>query len=296
MAAGLLVSVLYQNLDVSLIGRTPGGAEANATALQSGTVLIQFPVGLVAAALTFAVLPALTAAASRADAEAFKRTLRMGIRLGLLLMVPAAVGLITLRVPIVALLFQHGSCDHSCTVRNALAVQNYGYELPFIAADQLLIAAFYARKNTLIPNLIGVVSIFFYAAIALPFGGSIGMPALAFGDTAKNTSHALLLFGLLTLAIGNLGLRDLTSGTVRILLAGAAMTLTCLALLQALPALAPHVFDSNTAHGHALLLLLAGAAGVAVYFAAAALLRVDELRLIGGIARSRLGRHRGRTY
>jgi putative peptidoglycan lipid II flippase len=292
IAAGLLVSVLYQNLDVSLIGRTPGGAEANATALQSGTVLIQFPVGLVAAALTFAVLPALTAAASRADVVAFKGTLRMGIRLGLLLMVPAAVGLITLRVPIVALLFQHGSCGHACTVRNALAVQNYGYELPFIAADQLLIAAFYARKNTLIPNIIGVVSILFYTAVALPFGGSIGMPALAFGDTAKNTSHALLLFGLLTLAIGNLGLRDLASGTARILLAGAAMALTCIALLQALPAFAPHVFDSNTAHGNALLLLLAGAAGATVYFATATLLRVGELRLIGGILRGRLGRRK----
>src|SRR5260370_32098073 len=102
IAAGLLVSVLYQNLDVSLIGRTPGGAEANATALQSGTVLIQFPVGLVAAALTFAVLPALTAAASRSDTEAFKRALRMRIRLGLLLMVPTAVRLIPPPGPLVA--------------------------------------------------------------------------------------------------------------------------------------------------------------------------------------------------
>jgi putative peptidoglycan lipid II flippase len=292
IAAGLIISVLYQNLDVSLVGRTPGGAPANATALQSGTVLIQFPVGLVAAALTFAVLPALTSAASADDLVAFKRTLRMGLRLGLLLMVPAAVGLITLRMPIVALLFQHGSCDHGCTVRNALAVQNYGYELPFIAADQLLIAAFYSRKNTLIPNIVGVVSILAYVAIAVPFVDSIGMPALAFGDTAKNTSHALILFVLLTFAIGNLGLRDLAAGVGRILLAGAAMTLSCLALVQALPALAPRVFDPTTTRGDALLLLAPGLVGVVVYFALAALLRLDEMRLLGGIVRSRLGRSR----
>jgi putative peptidoglycan lipid II flippase len=292
IAAGLVISVLYQNLDVSLVGRTPGGAPANATALQSGTVLIQFPVGLVAAALTFAVLPALTAAASASDLSGFKRTLRMGLRLGLLLMVPAAVGLITLRVPIVALLFQHGSCDQSCTVRNALAVQNYGYELPFIAADQLLIAAFFARKNTLIPNIVGVVSILAYVLIAVPLVESVGMPALAFGDTAKNTSHALILFGLLTLSIGDLGMADLASGVGRILLAGAAMTLVCLGLLQALQQLAPSLFNETTTRGDALLLLVPGAAGAVVYFGLVSLLRLDEMRLLGGILHGRLRRGR----
>src|SRR5262249_59785273 len=162
-----------------------------ATALQSGTTLVQFPVGLVAAALSFAVLPPLTTAATRRDPAEFKRTLRLGIRLGLLLMVPAMVGLLALGRPLVAVLFQHGACRSGCTSRNALALQNYAYALPFIALDQLLIAAFYARKNTLIPTVVGVVSILFYLVIAVPFYTTIGMPALAFPDTAKSTGHAL---------------------------------------------------------------------------------------------------------
>jgi len=279
IAAGLVISVLYQNLDLGLIGHTPNGWEANNTALASGTVLTQFPVGLVAAALSFAVLPPLTAAANRADLEGFKATLRHGIRLGLLLMVPAMVGLYVLRVPIVALLFQHGTCTHGCTVRNALAVQNYAYELPFIALDQLLIAAFYARKNTLIPNIVAVVSILFYVVVAVPFHTSIGMPALAFGDTAKNTSHALILFVLLTLAIGNLGMRDLLGGVGRILIAGAAMWLACWGMLMALPETGPGAQ-----------LLLAGAVGTAVYFGVVLLLRVEEVHLIAEIVRRRLGR------
>ena len=190
VAAGLVLSVGQQNLEVLLIGRTPGGAPANATALQSATTLVQFPVGLVAAALSFAVLPALAAAATRGDTADFKRTLALGFRLGLLLMVPAMVGLIVLRVPIVTLLFQHGACGHACTVRNALALQNYAYQLPFLALDQLLIAAFYARKNTLTPVLVGVVAIAFWLLVALPFAGRIGMPAIAFANTALNSAHA----------------------------------------------------------------------------------------------------------
>src|SRR5262249_27135788 len=235
IAAGLVIAVLYQNLDVYLTGHTPGDWRANATALQSGTTVVQFPIGLVAAALSFAVLPLFTAAASRNDPVTFKRTLRLGIRLGLLLMVPALVGLLVLGQPIVALLFQHGACGSDCTTLNALALRNYAYELPFIALDQLLIAAFYARKNTLVPNAVGVVSILFYLVVALPFSATIGMPALAFADSAKNIGHALVLFGLLTLAIGDLGTRELLDGVGRILLAAAAMALVCAGLLRLLP-------------------------------------------------------------
>jgi putative peptidoglycan lipid II flippase len=290
IAAGLLISVLYQNLDVTLIGRTPGDAPKNATALQSGTVLTQFPVGLVAAALSFAVLPALTSAATRGDLERFKRTLRLGFRLGLLLMVPAMVGLYFLREPIVGMLFQHGVCGHACTVRNALAVQNYAYELPFIALDQLLIAAFYARKNTLLPNVVGVVAILFYAVVAVPFGSTVGMPALAFADTAKNTSHAVILFILLTFAIGNLGMRDLLGGAARILLAALAMAVVCWAGVMLLPNWLPGVFSLDHTRGQLLTFLVVGTAGSLVYFIWVLALRVEELRLVGTMVRSRLGR------
>lgn len=292
LLAGLLLSIAQQVLDTTLWGHSPGGWQDNTTALLTGTTLVQFPVGLVTAALSFAVLPPLTAAASRGDLDDFKRTLVLGIRLGLLLMVPAMVGLIALRMPILTLLFEHGRCGSGCTVRNALAVQNYAYELPFIALDQLLIAAFYARKNTLTPNIVGVVSIGFYLLVALPFGLTIGLPALAFADTAKNTSHALILLVLLTLAIGNLGMRNLLSGVARIVVAAAAMGVVCVVAATVLPAQLPGLFGLAHTPGRALTFLVAGASGTAVYFGLVTLLRVEEVRLVSGIVRKRLGERR----
>ncbi len=288
IAAGLIISVGQQNLDVALQLRTPGGALANATALQSATTLIQFPTGLVVAALSFAVLPSLTAAASANATDDFKRILALGFRLGLLLMVPAMVGLIVLRVYIVALLFQHGTCAHDCTVRNALALQNYAYQLPFLALDQLLIAAFYARKNTIVPVLVGVVSIAFYAAIAIPLGGTIGLPAIAFANAALNSVHAVILFILLTRVIGNLGLRDLSGSLGRILLAGAAMGLVIWLLLQVFSS----QFNVNTVSGQALGILVAGGVGSILYFWLIHLLGIEEVRMLSGIIRARLGRGR----
>ena len=289
IAGFLLISIAQQNLDLFLIGRTPGNPLANATALQSATTLIQFPTGLVAAALSFAVLPALALAANSGDTPEFKRILALGFRMGLLLMVPAMVGLIVLRYPIVELLFQHGTCQiaNGCTDRNALALLNYSYQLPFLALDQLLIAAFYARKNTLTPAIIGAVSILFYVAVAVPLGQTVGMPAIAFANTALNSGHALILFVLLTLTIGNLGMGELLAGGGRIVLAALAMGVVCLVLLTLLPQIIPAFAGSGTL-ASALTLLVAGGMGAAVYFALAWLLGIEELRMLGGIVRARI--------
>jgi len=112
IAAGLLISVGQQQVELWLNGRT-NDPTRNITALQSATTLIQFPTGLVVAALSFAVLPPLAAAANNNDMVGFKRTLALGFRLGLLLMTPAMVGLIALGTTIEAMLFQHGACHPS---------------------------------------------------------------------------------------------------------------------------------------------------------------------------------------
>jgi putative peptidoglycan lipid II flippase len=293
LAVGLLIAVAAQNLDVTLIGLTPGFAEKNTTSFASATTLIQFPVGLVSAALSFAVLPLLAASASARDAAGFKRTLVLGFRLGLLLMVPAMVGLLVLRVPIMALLFQHGTCDRGCTDRNVLAVQNMAYQLPFIAIDQMLIAAYYARKNTIVPTLAGVGSIACYALVAVPFATTIGLPAIAFANAVQNSSHALILFVLLSLTIGDLGLGSLAGGVGRIGAAALGMAAICWGVLTLLPRAGGALFAPGRLLGELLTVALAGGIGLAAYFALAALLRVEEMRLMGGVLRARLGGARG---
>ena len=293
LVAGLLISVAQQIFDTYLWGSSPGGSEKNVTALQTGTMLVQFPVGLVAAAFSFAVLPLLAESMTRDDLPAFKRTLGLGFRLGLLLMVPAMVGLIVLRLPIVEMLFMHGRCGVDCSGRNALAVQNYALQLPFVALDQLLIAAFYARKNTLVPTIVGVISIGFYLAVAIPFGHTIGMPALAFANTMFIVSHAIILFILLTIYIGDLGFGALVSGGGRIALAAAVMGLICWAGVDFLPVWQPRFFSLTHTSGQILTFLASGVTGSAVYFALVRILRVEEVAYIGDILARKLGLRRG---
>ena len=128
--------------------------DVNLSAMAFATLLIQFPGGLVASALSFAVLPTLTAYMRNNDLERFKSMLLLGFRLGLLLMIPAAAGLIVLQLPIVQVLFMHKNFTYDQSVLTGIALQNYAYQLPFLAIDQLLLAAFYARKNALLPVIV----------------------------------------------------------------------------------------------------------------------------------------------
>ncbi len=282
---GLVVSVIGQNIDLRLATST---GNANLTALTSGNALVQFPVGLVAAALSFAILPALTSHANDGNTDEFKRTLRLGIKLGLLLMIPAMVGLVVLRQPVVAVILRHGAFNAAAVDRTSLALLNYSYQLPFLVLDQLLIAAFYARKNTRVPVFIGILGWGFYLAVALPLVGSIGMPALAFANTFQNSMHALILLVLLRRAIGRLSGEGLLGALGKICLAAAIMGALCWLLLHLISPLPLFGLDHLT--GQLLTVAVTAGAGTLAYLVLIRLFGLEEMRLLGNIIRRRLAR------
>jgi putative peptidoglycan lipid II flippase len=290
---GLFITLIMQNIDVTLMGLTPGGAAQNATSFANAIPLIQFPLGLVAAALSFSILPVLVAAANKNDLIGFKRTLTLGFRLGTLLLAPAAVGLFLLAKPIMTLLFQHGACDSGCTYRNVLAVQNLSLQIPLAAFNLLLIAAFYARKNTITPALLLLVSMGCYLAIAVPFAPTIGLPAIAFANSLALITYTVLMYITLSLSIGALNIRQQIDNLWRLALAAAGMALVIWVSLQYLETLDISYFSEKIAIGRLLTIVVVGLAGSASYFLLAAALRVQEIKMAGSMLLRRVGVRRG---
>ncbi|GAC1432471.1 MAG: murein biosynthesis integral membrane protein MurJ [Ktedonobacteraceae bacterium] len=265
-----------------------GCGEANYTALRAATTLIQFPIGLVAAALSFAVLPTLSQHVRDGNNERFKETLLLGFRLGLLLMIPAAAGLIVLQNPIVDLVFRHHNYTPDNAHLTAIALQNYAYQLPFVAMDQLLIAAFYARKNTIIPVVVLFVSILGYLAVALPFSGTVlGMPMLALANTVQNSMHGVILLFLLRFVIGSIRVRETIPTVFKILVVTAAMV----AVAWGMQVLLAHIqlFSLDTLLGSLLTVIVAGGLAVVVFFGGVLLLKVEEIGMLKGAVLAKLG-------
>ncbi|MFN8564032.1 MAG: murein biosynthesis integral membrane protein MurJ [Anaerolineae bacterium] len=155
----LVIDALVRFFSYNFASQT---GESSLSYMNWATTLIQFPQGLVATAISIAILPTLARQSvliARDGDRPFKDTLGLGLRLAITLIIPAASGLFVLATPVVRLLFEHGAFTPGDTVITALVLRLYLIGLPFAAIDLLLVYAFYARQDTLTPALIGLVSL-----------------------------------------------------------------------------------------------------------------------------------------
>jgi putative peptidoglycan lipid II flippase len=238
--------------------------------MRFATTLIQFPLGLIGAAVSLAVLPTLSRQDADDDREAFRQTLGMGLKVVLLLVIPAAAGLAALATPLTAFIFEGGEFTAQDTAAVAMALLLYLPSLPAAAIDQVLIFTFYARKNTLAPNLVqgAAVGIYLVTSLSLlALFAHLGFLALVIGNSAQWIGHALIMLWLLRRGVSLVGLR-LGEALLKALVASAAMALfvAWLARFGAAAGLAPWAQ-----------VLLGGGAGVLVYAGLSMLLRVEAL-------------------
>ncbi len=279
------IAVLYFPVAISLlVGMAQGlfdGRLATFTGpsslayMANATTLVQFPLGLVAMAVSYAALPTLSRLATYPDLAAYRHTLTRVLRLVLYLSLPAAVGLFVLAEPIVKVVFEHGMFTPADTVATARALRVYAVGLTFAAVDWPLNYAYYARQNTLTPTLVGIAAVGVYLVVALSLMGPLGMIGLVWGDTAKHFSHALMMT-LLTRRDVRLSLREFGDAVPRIAVAALSMGLI---VWQVSDALAARLLPQGLA-GEVTIVVIAAAAGAATYLGLSALLGLEEPRAL----------------
>jgi len=165
-------------------------ATGSITYLFYGMRLIHFPLGIFGIAIATAVLPTMSAQAARRETEEFRETLSLGLRLVFFVMFPAMAGLITLRVPIVNLLLEHGQFDRLSTLGTAAAILNYAMGLWAFAGVRIVAQAFYALQDTKTPVMTAVASLLANIVFSFIF---INWTSLAHGGLALATSLASML-------------------------------------------------------------------------------------------------------
>jgi putative peptidoglycan lipid II flippase len=160
--------------------------------------LMEFPTALLGVALGVVLLPQLSAAKGREDAEAFSDMLDWGLRLVLLLAVPCALALLLFPTGLVAVLYHYGAFDAGDLAMTVRALQGYGVGLLGLVAIKVLAPAFYAQQDIRTPVKIAVGVLLATQALNLvlvPWLGHAGL-ALSIGLGAL-VNAGLLLSGLL---------------------------------------------------------------------------------------------------
>ena len=281
IALGLVITQIQVAIDRNLASRT---GEQSIAWMQNATNLIQFPHRLVAVAVSLAVLPSLSQLSAIADWTGYRRTLAMGLRIVIVLIIPATVGLFIMAQPIIALILEHGSFTAYDTAWTAFALRCYLLGLVFATVDWPLNFAFYARQDTLTPASVGVLSVFVYLIVALPLMKPLGMIGLVLAVSTKHIVHALTMLVLLHRQVGSLRGYGVGAAAFKAVLASAvmgALTYWTMAWLQG-------VVDVGRLWGELVVVSGTALTGLIVYGILVTLMGVEEVKLIREVIKLQL--------
>jgi putative peptidoglycan lipid II flippase len=167
-----------------VVGRQVGSWFDGAVAwLSYADRLYQLPLGVVGIAIGVVLLPDLSRRLRAGDAQGGRDAVNRAAEFTLALTLPAAVALVVIPLPIVAVLFERGAFAQADTAATALAVAVYGAGLPAFVLQKVLAPLYYAREDTRSPFRFAVWAMLVNAGLAIGLAPLIGWIAAAIGTT-----------------------------------------------------------------------------------------------------------------
>ena len=278
---GVAVVQLNFWINVRLASLQPAGSVA---AIQFAFALMLMPQAAIAQSIATAALPTFSTQVAKNKLDEMRRSLSATLRGILLLSIPASLGLILLRKPVITLLYQRGEFTAYSTNLVAWALLWYAAGLVGHAMVEILSRAFYALHDTKTPVFIGIAamtlnvlfSFLFSAAFRrlgwMPHGG------LALANTLATALEMVGLVLIMRKRLNGLEGKKIWSGLLR---AGVSGGLLVIALWIWMP-------STKTSS-----ILIQGGGGIlvglVVYIAGLWILRTGELKQVFQAIRTRLG-------
>jgi putative peptidoglycan lipid II flippase len=277
------LSVTQINLTVSTVLASffAGGP----TYLFYGMRLIQFPLGIFGVALATAILPTLSAQAARGALDELRTTLGFGLRMIFFIIVPAMVGLILLRTPIVHLFFEHGTFTAQDTAETALAVLCYAVGLWAFGGVRIIVTAFYSLQDTKTPAISAAVALAANIIFSLMLMSFLGAAGLALATALAAMVNGIILVAVLNRRLGGVDWGAVGRSGLRVLVACIPMVMACWWVAGAQVWAHPAEWNTKSA-------MLVAAIGFSVigYLGVHLLFRSEELNVVLGMVRRKLGR------
>ena len=273
---------VYQvNLFVdTLFATSPRMPAGSVMSLYLGDRVMQLVLGSYAIAMSTALLPTMARQVAAGEYAEMKRTFAFALRVVSFIAVPAAVGLILLRRPIIQVLFQHGQFVAESTALTARALMYYSLGLPAFAAIKLITPMYYSAQDTMTPARVGAwalvmnvaLNAFFLLALVRVLAN--GGPALASSIAAY--FNFAVLFLIFRRRYGRLGGRAIARAAARIGVCAGVMAAACIAGTKL--ALAPVLLGAERHFlSQVAMLAVVVTASAAVYLGLARILHCEEL-------------------
>jgi putative peptidoglycan lipid II flippase len=239
------------------------------------------PQAAIAQSVAIAAMPTFSAQMALGKLDEMRASLAASLRGVLFLAMPASLGLILLRIPLIRLLYEHGQFTAHSTEMVAWALLWYVTGLIGHSLLEIIVRAFYAQHDTRTPVGIGVLAMSLNAVLSLTLPGlfrSWGwapLGGLALANALATTLEMVILLVLMRFRLKGLHGRHLLSGAVQAALGTLVMGLLVWGWLAL-----------TAGHSNLAAVLGGAATGGIAYALVMLVLGVPEMRqLIGGLLR-----------
>jgi putative peptidoglycan lipid II flippase len=277
---GVAVVQLNFWINVRLASLQPSGS---VTAIQIGFGLMLMPLSAIAQSIATAALPTFSAQVAKNKLDEMRSSLSASLRGILLLSIPASLGLVLLRKPIITFIYQRGEFTAYSTKLVAWALLWYGIGLVGHALVEILSRAFYALHDTKTPVLIGIAAMSLNVVFSFTFSAGFKrlgwMPhgGLALANTLATGLEMIGLILIMRLRLNGLNGKKVWKGVLNAVGGGVFMTGSILAWLFLIGQKPAWLI----ATGGILI-------GMIAYLAALGLFRTPEVNQVYQIVRKRL--------
>jgi putative peptidoglycan lipid II flippase len=167
--------------------------ESAVTVLTLATRLMELPIGVFAIAVSTVVFPLIAKFAAEGDWANMAASYRQGMRLILVINVPAAVGLMVLATPIIRVLFQRGAFRELDVEMMRPVLIVFALGLPFVSFVTIVLRAFYAQKDTATPVRAALLSFAVNAILSVFLMQPLGTLGLALASNVAIVVQAVFL-------------------------------------------------------------------------------------------------------
>jgi putative peptidoglycan lipid II flippase len=257
--------------------------------------LVLLPLGIFGMTVSTAAFPTMAENVTLGRMDRVRSIIQDTLRSILFMSIPSSIGLIVLGLPIIQVLLQHGAYDLASAESTSIPLAFFAVGLAGLASVEILTRSFYAMRDSRTPVFISIAQFIFKIAlsiililVAINWGISWGMGALALSTSVAGTLEAIVLLWVLHQRVGGLALREMLDFVQRILLAALVMGLALLVLRFLLDHLL-NTYHDRLGFGDTLVafvkLLLELATGVIVYIRTTRLLGIEDFWKQGPIKR-----------
>jgi len=244
-----------------------------ASALYFGQRMYQFPLGVFGVALGTVLFPLLSRHAERGRLDLLRRDLSLGMRLVIVVGLPASLGLVLLARPLTVLIFQHGAFDAADAAQTVSMIATYGTAVWAYCGLLIVHRGYYAAGDRQTPLNVGVLSVLLNLALNLSLIWFVGGRGLAMGTAISSTVQLIAVTWFLQHRLGRFDWREFRTTTLKAVVATGVMGLVCYGSVRLLP-------GDESLIDKLIAVFVPLTTSILVYFALARSLGMNELWLL----------------